>query len=457
MASLPAAADPGPALAPVVAVAYSGGRDSTALLHATSIAASELGLRVVALHVHHGLHPQADHWARHCRQRCARWSKAGRPVTFAMRRLTPPSLTGESVEAWARRARYQALATMAHDHRTALVLLAHHRRDQAETFLLQALRGAGVAGLAAMPRAFESEGIRWVRPWLDMPREAIERYLAVHRLTYVEDSSNEDPRFARNRLRSRVWPAMLQAFPQAEDTLAQAADWAQDARACLADLARLDIAGRVGKDGLNLRDWRGISLARRHLAIRSWFESVAGHPMPSALLAQLDPFLSTGAGSLRLPVRGGGHLRLYRGQLSWHPTSLATDAQGPSGGGVCEEVTRLSIRGAGDHELPGWGGVLRAVAVSTGGAPLPALLDLELRPRMGGERFQLGRGRPARSLKQQYQAAGVPPWARSGPLAYAAGRLLFVPGLGIDARCQAPPGEAQLGLIWLPARTDTHA
>ncbi|HET6599350.1 MAG TPA: tRNA lysidine(34) synthetase TilS, partial [Burkholderiaceae bacterium] len=147
----------------IVAVAYSGGRDSTALLHATLAAAAPLSVHVVALHVHHGLSPNADAWLAHCDAQCARWARRGHPLTFAAQRLATQPARGESVEAWARSARYAALAEMALAHGATLVLLAQHRRDQAETFLLQALRGAGVAGLAGMPRGVERAGIVWQR------------------------------------------------------------------------------------------------------------------------------------------------------------------------------------------------------------------------------------------------------------------------------------------------------
>src|ERR1700749_4501123 len=146
---------------PVVAVAWSGGRDSVALLHATLAAARGLGTSVVALHVHHGLMADADRWASEVEALCERWN-AG----FACERLQGSPQTGESVEAWARRGRYLALARMARDAGASLVLLGHHLHDQAETVLLQALRGAGPAGLAAMPRAVERDGLTWARPWL---------------------------------------------------------------------------------------------------------------------------------------------------------------------------------------------------------------------------------------------------------------------------------------------------
>jgi tRNA(Ile)-lysidine synthetase-like protein len=197
---------PGPAC---VAVACSGGRDSIALLHATASAAQLVpGLVVAALHVHHGLSLQADAWAEHVAAQCGVWAEQGLPVRAVVQRVHCDLAAGRSVEAVAREARYAALAQMALEQGAAAVLLAHHRRDQAETFLLQALRGAGVAGLAAMPEEVERDGVRWLRPWLGVAREAIEAYVRDRQLPFVDDDSNDDTRFARNRLRHRVWPPL---------------------------------------------------------------------------------------------------------------------------------------------------------------------------------------------------------------------------------------------------------
>jgi tRNA(Ile)-lysidine synthase len=207
-----------------VAVAFSGGRDSTALLYATACAAREQGgLEVVALHVHHGLSAHADAWLSHAQQQCDVWATQGLPVRLISRHVQLALKVGDSVEASARHARYAALADMAREADAEMILLAHHRRDQAETFLLQALRGAGISGLASMPADIDRDGLRWVRPWLTYPREAIEAYVAHHGLLHIEDDSNTNTRFARNRLRLDVWPALLQAFPHAEASLASSA------------------------------------------------------------------------------------------------------------------------------------------------------------------------------------------------------------------------------------------
>lgn len=426
---------------PRIAVAYSGGRDSTALLHATLAAAAEQGIGVVAIHVHHGLSAHADAWLAHCEAQCARWAKRGWPVSFEADRLSERPPKGESIEAWARRARYRALRRLALANDAEIVMLAHHRRDQAETFLLQALRAAGVAGLSGMPREIERDGITWARPWLDVSREQVEAYVRRHRLRFVDDDSNADPRFARNRLRLAVWPALSQAFPSAEATLAAAAEWAQEATACLSELAAMDLAtAQTPAGGLDVRGWSALSPARRVNVLRAWLKGAIGQAPDASLVRRLALELE-GTGSAQWPT-AGGRLARYRGVLKF----LAESAGEPAS--PAEQV--LSIKRAGDYKVPAWRGELRVERVKAGGVPISMLSAATLRARTGGEQFQSGPGRPPRSLKKQFQAAAMPAWERSGPLVYHGETLLFVPGLGIDARAIAPEGVPQATLTWIP-------
>jgi tRNA(Ile)-lysidine synthase len=431
----PATAEP----APRIAVAYSAGRDSTALLHAIASAAVGQGVEVLAFHVHHGLSLNADEWLAHAQRQCARWSKLGLPVRLRVQRLERKPAAGESVEAWARRERYRALRQMAMEEGVSVVLLAHHQRDQAETLLLQALRGAGVAGLAGMPRTAEREGVTWVRPWLQQPRTAIEAYVRHHRLRYVDDDSNEHPRFARNRLRLEVWPALAKAYPHAEASLCDAATWAAQASACLDELARIDLAEAADARGLKLAVWQRLSEPRRVNALRAWLRQAGGAP-PSAALVQRLLIELPGEGPARWewPV---GLLHRRRGRLV-HGPSVPVAAMAE------EREATLQISRAGRYPLPGWGGEIVAARVKEGGVHTAWLAHLDLRPREGGEQFMAALGRPARGLKKQYQAADVPAWDRDGPLVYGGGQLIFVPGLGIDARAQALPGQPQLSLRW---------
>lgn len=428
------------AASPRVAVAWSGGRDSTALLHATLHEAASHGVQVLALHVHHGLNPAADAWLTHCEAQARRWARRGLPIEFDACRLTTAPQAGDSIEAWARQARYAALRAMAAAHGATIVLLAHHRRDQAETVLLQALRGAGTAGLSGMPRSVEREGIVWHRPWLDRPREAIEAYVRKHRLKHIDDDSNSDPRFARNRLRMQVWPVLSATFPQAEAALAMSSQWAQEAHAALGELALIDLAQVAGANGLKVAAWLGLSPPRRSNALRAWLKQVQHAAAPASLVQRLLDELPTRR-SARWPSEHG-ELRVHRGELRFEAPAVAS--RGP-------REAALSVRRVGVYELPGWSGALHVEAVQDMGVPLAWLAQLVLRARAGSEQFQAGLGRPPRSLKKQFQDAGVPAWDRVGPLVYSGGQLVFVPGLGLDARVIGLPGQALAALRWVPS------
>ena len=442
-------------IAGAVAVACSGGRDSTALLHATWRAARPLGLTVYALHVNHGLSASADAWEAQVRAQCARWSRPGGRILCQVRRLrlwVPP---GESIEAVAREARYAALAEMALAAHCRVVLLAHHANDQAETFLLQALRGAGAAGLAAMPPDVLRQGICWVRPWLDQPRRAVEAYLRRHRLSYVDDDSNAQLQFARNRLRRQVWPALEEAFPDALKVLGAAARHAQDASACLDALADLDLARLAadregegeGRLSLDLNGLLSLEGPRRRNLLRRWLRDRLGRPAPASLIDRLADELR-GQGAAEWPLDEASSLRCRAGRLM-----------------VCEGSDPLAQKWAAPRPIwvatagrrvlpvPDWRGTLRLTPVLAGGVALSRVGTLCLVARGGGEAFQRAPMTPARALKKQFQAAGVPAWLRAGPLVHdAEGRLLFVPGLGLDARALAAAGEPQVMIDWCPDR-----
>ncbi len=423
---------------PRVAVAVSGGRDSTALLHCTLRLARPLNVEVVALHVHHGLMPQADGWLKRVQRQSQRWG-----ARFLACRLETTPGPGESIEAWARRERYAALARMAREADCNVVLLAHHRRDQAETWVLQALRGAGPAGLSAMPAVAQRAALTWARPWLDQPREAIERYVRRHRLRHVDDSSNNDARFARNRLRLQVWPALLQAFPDAEVTLAGAARRAQEAASLAAEIAQHDLPPLLLAGALRVVPWLALPAARRRNALRSWLIAALPAGAPQTLLHRLVDELP-GRSAARWPVPGGT-LRLHRGLLH-----LTADAA-PTPAMPCGLANLVDLSQPGRYTLPGAPGHFDVETTAEGGVLAHQLLAVRVQPRQGGERFSLTANGLPRSLKKQFQALVVPAWLRDGPLLFTAqGQLLWVPALGIDARFQAARGTPQLRVTWQP-------
>lgn len=385
------------------------------------------------MHVHHGLQAQADDWAAHVEA-----ASMALGVVCAVERLRGAPARAESVEAWARRERYAALTRMAQAAGATLVLLAHHRRDQAETFLLQALRGAGPAGLAAMPRLIDRDGIAWARPWLGQPRDAITAYAQCFGLRAVDDPSNHDPRFARARLRTRVWPALEAAFADAETAFADAAARAAEAQRALDEIAHDDLARVADARGLKLAEWQALPPGRRRVVLQAWLRMQLGQGAPQSLLSRLLRE-AAGSGSASWPA-GTGMLRRYRGRLLMQTPSVA----------AASLPAALSIARAGRYRAPG--GTLRVVRVAQGGVPLACLAQCEWRPRPEGARFQRAAGTPARSLKKQFQAAGVPAWQRDAPLLYAGDLLVFVPGLGLDARAQALAGAPRVTVEWEPGR-----
>jgi tRNA(Ile)-lysidine synthase len=406
-----------------VAVAFSGGLDSTALLHATARAAQ--GTRVVALHVHHGLQPQADDWVAHCERVAQSFGAA-----FACTWLKGSPARGDSVEAWARAGRHRALHDMAVAAGADLLLLAHHRQDQAETFVLQALRGAGTAGLAGMPTAQWRHGVCWARPWLDQPRDVIRGYAEQHGLSWIEDPSNGDARHARNRLRQTLWPA----FPSAEAGLAQSARWAQQAQELAAEVAASDLARLSTAERLDLAACADLSPARASNALRAWLSQHLC--APASLVERLRTEWRPGA-TLSWPAPGGA-VHAYRDGLYWaaEPAALPLSST-------------LDLSHPGLHRQPAWQGAW-LVEPAVPGIAAERLAQLTQRARLGGEQFQRAPASASRGLKKACQEAGLPPWRRAGPLLFdAQQRLIAVAGLGMDARAFAAQDVPQLSLRWL--------
>ena len=290
-----------------------------------------------------------------------------------------------------------------------------------------------------MPKLGRSDGVTWARPWLATPRESIEAYARSHRLRWIEDDSNDDVRFARNRLRLQVWPALAAAFKDAEATLAAAADRAADAAALLAEIGAADAAAIAGDDGLELARWRALSPPRRRQALVEWLRSeLAGAP-PASLVARLLQEI-TDDGHRRWPARDG-ELRSYRGRVRYE-TAAATASVRAS--------APIDLSRPGVHAVAPWQGAFRVEVVESGGIAVAEAARLVVRARAPGDRFQAGARRPPRALKLQYQASGVAPPLREGPIVCREdGSVVFVAGLGIDARALAPDGGAQVAIAWL--------
>ncbi len=279
-------------------VAYSGGADSSALLLA---AARCWPGQVQAIHVHHGLQAAADTFTEHCRRTC---DELGIPLQ--VRHVDARHAAGESPEDAARRARYTALADAAREAGLGCVLLAQHADDQAETLLLALSRGAGLPGLSAMAARFERHGMVFLRPWLQVPGAALREWLAGQGAGFVEDPSNADTGYTRNRIRHQVLPALEQAFPQFRDTFARSTRHAAQAQALLDEVAAADLASMGGE--VVIVRLQALSRGRQANLLRHWLRSAHGTAASAAQMAELLDQLAdctTRGHRLRLKVGSG--------------------------------------------------------------------------------------------------------------------------------------------------------
>lgn len=441
-----------------IAVALSGGLDSMVLLQLAHEAASAAGLPLYAFHVHHGLSPHADAWRAHCAA-----AAAALGVAFDQREVTVER--GRSgVEAAARKQRYAALGAMCRAHGVGLLLTAHHLDDQAETVLLQLLRGSGPAGLSGMDAANRAPGLLgddllvMARPLLAVSRAELEAYAAAQQIAWVEDESNSDPRYARNALRHQVMPVLAKAFPGFQRRIARSGAHAASSQRLLDELAAQDLAACLDGEAILLPRLRQFSRDRIDNLLRHWF-SLRGLGMPStAWLAQMVAQLTSAREDAQpLVAHPDVDVRRYRDRLLLVPKlqDLAGLRDPDDAGIIVKHAQAFTWAGEAGIAFPDYGGVLHFDRAATGLDPdwLRAA-PLEIDFRKGGERLKLAPNRPTRGLKQLFQAAGVPVWERGRlPIVSSGFDLLFAAGLGMDCRhvsegSEGSEGEGRIALRW---------
>ena len=392
-------------------VAYSGGLDSTVLLHALCTSAARAA-PIVAVHVHHGLHPDADRWEAHCRRFAAQLG-----VAYIERRIEIPASDRRGPEGAARAARYAALAELvqAGDH----LLTAHHEEDQAETLLLNLLRGSGAAGLAGIGAVQPFGNGRLLRPLLDVPRAALEAYAAAHTLEWCEDPSNADTRYDRNFLRREILPALRRRWPAVTARLARSARLLGETSELQDALAAVDLAALGGEPArLEAAALAQLSPARQRNVLRYAIRRRGLPAAPGTRLEQAVRELLPAAPDAQPLVRWpGGELRRYRGTVYVLP---------PLDYGAPPEPLFLPS----DGSAVSLGGTLGSLALARApGGIDPALVGDGLRVafRAGGESLK-PEGRPhTQPLKKLLQEEGVLPWMRDCvPLLYADDRLVAV-------------------------------
>ena len=259
------------------AVAFSGGADSTALLMA---AAGAWTGQIHAIHIHHGLQSRADDFARHCQAVC---EDLGVPLHVV--HVKARHRSGESPEDAARKARYAALAQGATSLGLHAVLLGHHADDQVETMLLALSRGAGLPGLAAMPASFERHGKRFLRPLLGVPAAVLREWLVANGVGVIEDPTNADTAFTRNRIRHDILPALEKSFPQFRETFARTARHAAQAQELLTELAAADLAS-VGNPPV-VRELHRLSRPRQANVLRHWLRTGCDAAASAAQMEEL--------------------------------------------------------------------------------------------------------------------------------------------------------------------------
>ncbi|WP_267223733.1 tRNA lysidine(34) synthetase TilS [Dyella silvae] len=415
---------PGP-----LCVAYSGGPDSTALLHALTQLpeAQARGLR--ALHVDHGLHPDSHAWAEHCRQLAHEWG-----IHCLVLRVEVDHARRYGLEAAAREARYRAFALSL--SKSEQLLLAHHRDDQAETVLLKLLRGAGPEGLGGM-RAMRplGHGALW-RPLLDTPRQTLRDYVNQHALPCIDDPSNNDARLSRNFLRHDIMPRLSQHWPQAVESIVHSASLNRSAADTLARQWRAEQARLLDPvtGSLDANGWLALAPALRHPLLDDWLHA-RGLPAPTtAQREQIERQCHAREGQQPCIRWAGAELHVWKSRLWALPPQTAID------------TTWTALWQGEPLALPD-GGSLLLDPPGQLGAPLTVGL------RQGGEYLRPAGDAHTRELRDLFQQSGMPPWRRIAcPLLYAGDELIGVGDRWLAQRGVTLFDAAGTRPHWQPAR-----
>jgi len=398
-----------------IGVALSGGLDSVVLLDTVckTQAANKHPAEIWAFHIHHGLQKPADDWFIFCEKLAKKYKIH---FDFRLLHLGSESTQG-NVEARARAGRYDALTELCAEHGVEDLLLAHHQNDQAETVLLQLLRGAGVAGLAAMSEVRElkngSTKIYLWRPLIQQSRVELEVYAKSNKLKWIEDPSNQDIQYRRNAIRKQIIPRLEKIQPDTVANLARSAKVLAEAQSLLDRLAKQDGSAVIEQSGLRVQPL--LILAKKDLPaannlVRYWLKS-HGLAMPSQeRLASWWKDLAAVKSDAQLEwLHDGLKLRLWRGLIK-----------------VSQE------------QVGEW--VFKKLPTSSKALGLPVKWVKEaqknglmtLQPRAGAEKIQVKPSTPRRSLKNLFQEGDIPPWQRQAPLLFIDGELIAVAGIGVS-------------------------
>lgn len=409
-------------------VAYSGGVDSHVLLHLLASSRRITSSQLHAIHIDHGLHYNSSDWVTHCQQVADNLK-----IHFHAVQVDVKNISALGLEAAAREARYHAIAGKVPTG--DVVLTAQHQDDQAETLLLQLLRGSGVKGLSGMAGEFSLDGKQVLRPLLSITQSEILAYAERHNLVWLDDPSNTDIEFNRNYLRHCVWPSVIERWPSAANSISRSASYCAESDSLLAELAALDLQAMdcdVMDRRLPISDLLALSPARARNLIR-YVLAALNLAMPSAVVLQriLDELCLAAVDKMPLVVWDDAELRRYQDYLYF----LQPQSE--------QDPTEQHFFSKTDDVLLFDGRQLSWLEVDKLGVS-KALFEqgLRLSFRQGGEVIWLAGHSHHKSLKNLYQEWSVPPWERGRiPLLFQGNTLLVVMGYGFSQHCVLAEGE----------------
>ena len=406
-----------------VLIAYSGGLDSRVLLHLAALNRADGGCELEVIHIDHGLQSASANWAKHCAETCAAYAIHCHVLKA---RLQPQS--GQSVEAVARDKRYELFASRMREH--DLLLLAQHADDQAETVLLQLLRGAGPEGLSAMPYVREFSSGHLIRPFLQFKRSELEAYAKSEQLSWLEDPSNDDDRFDRNYLRKHIFPILEQRFPGYRKTIARSASHCAELVAETADSKQSHHQSclKQGSNILLIEKLANLSFQLQKQVLRSWIKSLGCKaPQTQQLSVMLEQFCCESPSPLAAVSTADYQVRRYQDGLY-----LVTDSQEVSSFHYDwrELQSPLYIKEL-DVELS-----MQLLLLE--GLVLDETQVCSVRSRQGGEKLRQEANQSRRSIKNLFQEHSIPPWERDQyPFIYQNDKLVAVLGLAVDPGFQS--------------------
>ena len=406
-------------------LALSGGVDSVVLLHLLHQLQNRQNFTLKASHVHHGLSKNADKWVKFCEKLCTKLS-----VPLDVHYIKLPQKKSLGIEGEARQLRYEKLL----QSKTDLVVLAHHEDDQAETFLLQLIRGAGVKGLSSMAHFDDSRRL-W-RPLLNASRTDIETYAKKHKLKWIEDESNQNIDFDRNFIRSKVLPILKNRFNHIIKVIYRSSSHLAEAQNLLDDLAKIDLKSYLKsnnyKNKLQVKTLDKLSNSRAKNVLRYWLE-INDQLMPSKdLLDELLRQVLTAKkdAELKIQLSKDFEIRRYKDEIY-----IAEKNQ------KGQKNYEIIWKGESEILLPN-GAQLNFKKVKGRGINFKFLDNqkLKIRNRQGGESFKPDSKRPTKKIKQLLQESDLPPWEREFfPIIFVGDELACVPNFGIDQKYQAEP------------------